>query len=98
MKKTKTNLEIKKQTLSELLIKYFPTKWTSDIIEGINWLDYLFQENKINPAEFLAWNNLIKCKSLIKINALILQGHTNAGKSLIIDTLIEPLKLKPTLY
>jgi hypothetical protein len=52
------------------------------------WLHNLFQVNQINIVEFLAWNEAIKTKRYTKINGLCLQGKTNAGKSLIIDTLV----------
>ena len=56
--------------------------------ECVEWLEYLLQENEIDIAEFLAWNSCIKDMRYTKINTLVLQGPTNAGKSLIADALV----------
>jgi hypothetical protein len=40
----------------------------------------------------MAWNECIKTKRYIKINYVCLEGPTNAGKSLLIDTLISVCK------
>ena len=53
-----------------------------------DWLNYLFTENGIDLPEFLAWNACIKDMRYTKINTLVLQGPTNAGKSLIADALV----------
>ena len=53
-----------------------------------DWLNYLCTENGIDLPEFLAWNACIKDMRYTKINTLVLQGPTNAGKSLIADALV----------
>ena len=58
------------------------------IHENCDWIEYLFSSNNIDLPEFLAWNSAIKNMRYMKINTLVLQGLTNAGKSLIADTLI----------
>ena len=60
--------------------------------DAVNWIEYLFAENEINLPEFLAWNSIIKNMRYMKINTLVLQGPTNAGKSLIADTLVSLCK------
>lgn len=64
----------------------------SDLIEKIEWLEYLIKENEIDMIDFLTWNECIKDMRYIKINSLVLQGPTNAGKSLIADTLLGPIR------
>ena len=49
----------------------------------------LFATNAIPMDDFFAWYTVIKNKTLQKINALVLHGPTNAGKSLLIDCLIK---------
>lgn len=56
--------------------------------ETCDWIEYLFNSNNIDLPEFLAWNSIIKNMRYMKINTLVLQGPTNAGKSLIADTLV----------
>jgi hypothetical protein len=89
--KTKRVLDIKTKTLTQLLIDdiliVFPDIDQS-FLQNVQWLRNLFQANDIDIIEFLAWNEIIKTKRYTKINGLCLQGRTNAGKSLIIDTLI----------
>lgn len=63
-----------------------------DRLDCITWLLELFEKNNINIIEFLAWVTTIKNMELIKINGLVLEGPTNAGKSMIIDNVIRPLK------
>lgn len=60
--------------------------------EAIKWIYNLFYMNNINIIEFMAWITCIKNMTFIKINGMILEGPTNAGKSLIIDNIIRPLK------
>lgn len=52
----------------------------------------LFQNKQnIYPGDFLlAWPQIIKTKRYKKINALVLQGPTNSGKSMLMDALIKP--------
>jgi len=45
----------------------------------------ILKENQLNIIEFFAWMKNIKNMKYIKINSLVLEEHTNAGKSLIID-------------
>ena len=58
----------------------------------ITWIHYLLQENKIDLIEFLTWAKHIKDKRYTKIKTLVLEGPTNAGKSLIADTLFNTCK------
>jgi len=53
------------------------------IINSLIWLNNLFIENNIDIVEFFAWSTVIKNKKFKKINCLVLQGPTNAGKTLI---------------
>ena len=59
-----------------------------DFHDICNWLTYLLNENGIDLPEFLAWNTCMKDMRYTKINTLVLQGPTNAGKSLIADALV----------
>lgn len=54
------------------------------INENIRWISNLLDQNNINLVEFLAWIEIIKNLRYQKINALVLYGTTNAGKSLFI--------------
>ena len=58
------------------------------ILQGIEWLEYLFKQNEIDIVEFMAWNEIIKTRRYMKINCLILEGYTNAGKTLVVQSLI----------
>lgn len=60
--------------------------------ENIKWILYLFKSNDIKPEEYLYWITNIKNMTFTKINGLVLQGFTNAGKSLLIDITIASLK------
>jgi len=53
-----------------------------------DWIKYLFEENGLDMIEFFAWSTAIKDMRYTKINTLVLQGPTNAGKSLIADALV----------
>jgi hypothetical protein len=78
----------------ELLLNEIQTYMEeNDVIETnfydiCDWITYIFNENNIPLLEFLAWNACIKDMRYTKINTLVPQGLTNAGKSLIADTLI----------
>jgi hypothetical protein len=89
--KTKNILCIKQLTMSELLreaiYEAFPTI-DQTFMSAITWVTELFQVNEIDLVDFMAWNECIKTKRYIKINCVCLEGPTNAGKSLLIDTLI----------
>jgi hypothetical protein len=89
--KKKRVLDIKTKTLTQLLIDEILTVFPQidqPFLQNVEWLRNLFQANEIDIIEFLAWNEIIKTKRYTKIDGLCLQGRTNAGKSLIIDTLI----------
>ena len=55
----------------------------ANVINSLIWLNNLFIENNIDIIDFFAWSTIIKNKKYKKINCLILQGPTNAGKTLI---------------
>lgn len=59
----------------------------SDMI-GIEWIKKLFEINNINLIEFFAWHEIIKTHRYTKINTIIFHGPTNAGKSMLLDLLI----------
>jgi len=52
------------------------------ILKNIHWFKKLLKLNNIDKIEFLAWLELIKNQRYQKINALVLYGITNAGKSM----------------
>jgi hypothetical protein len=90
-------MEIKTKTLTEILLKHLNENLVEHMIPGeINytfnqatkWIEDLFILNNINMIEFLAWNEIIKTQRYMKVNSMVLEGYTNAGKSLIIDNLI----------
>lgn len=64
----------------------------ADRAEAIEWIIYLFRSNNLDIIEFYTWLVCIKNMTFIKINGLVLEGHTNAGKSLIIDNTVGPLR------
>lgn len=89
--KTSKILEVKARSMTQLLIDDLYTTYpTIDnaFKANVTWIRNLFQTNNINIADFLAWDEAIKTKRYMKINCLCLQGCTNAGKSLIVDTLV----------
>lgn len=74
----------------EFIEEFTPGEYNSNFHRSILWLEYLFRENEIDMIHFLAWNEIIKTCRYVKINGLVLEGLTNAGKSLIIDNIIGP--------
>lgn len=58
----------------------------------VDYIEYIFDENKLDMIEFFAWLQIIRNKQIKKINTLVIQGPTNAGKSLITRCILEPLK------
>jgi hypothetical protein len=90
-------MEIKTKTLTEILLKHLnehlvehmdPGEINYKFNDAIEWIENLFTLNNINIIEFLAWNEIIKTQRYMKVNSMVLEGYTNAGKSLIIDNLI----------
>ena len=77
-------------TLTEEMVARLKTKDKDPqlILQGIEWLEYLFKQNEIDIVEFMAWNEIIKTRRYMKINCLILEGYTNAGKTLVVQSLI----------
>lgn len=61
---------------------------------SLKWINYWMNENKIDILNILAWMCIIRDKTLQKINGLVIQGPTNAGKSLLIRTLTDILMPK----
>ena len=82
------------ELILECIDEYMKTNKTieTDFHNTCDWIEYLFKSNNINLQEFLAWNSIIKNMRYMKINTLVLQGPTNAGKSLIADTLVSLCK------
>jgi hypothetical protein len=88
--KMKKVLEVKKRTITELLLEDIYTSFPTideTFLNNVAWIQNLFNINGIDIIEFMAWNEAIKTKRFMKINCLCLQGCTNAGKSLI-DSLV----------
>jgi hypothetical protein len=90
---------VKKKCLSQLLMELVEKEITTELrvpedetLNGFNsnirWLRYLYRVNNIDLIEFLAWNECIKTMRYMKINSIVLEGYTNAGKSLIVENLI----------
>jgi len=46
------------------------------------------EADTVDLPDFLAWNECIRTMHYMKINAMVLEGYTNAGKSHIVDKLI----------
>lgn len=79
----------------EIIYKVIEHDWAADLgprTAQIEWIEYLFESNDLSLIEFFAWLECVKNMRYIKINGLVLEGHTNAGKSLIIDNTVGPLK------
>jgi len=90
---------VKKKCLSQLLMELVKREITEELcvpedetLDGFNsniqWLRYLFRVNNIDLIEFLAWNECIKTMRYMKINSIVLEGYTNARKSLIVENMI----------
>lgn len=85
---------LKRMSLTEMMIitmeEYMQDREQADdvFLECVDWLIQLFTANDIDIIEFLAWNEIIKTQRYIKINAVVLQGPTNAGKSMIVEELL----------
>lgn len=60
-------------------------------MENVQWLENMLQKNNINPAEFLAWFELIADKKLNKVNTFVLEGPTGTGKTLTLQSLLKNL-------
>lgn len=97
--------DINEKTLTEFMIEHvkgivddekesFDFIHNSDNLEIIRWIQIYFVKNEIDAHEVFAWNECIKTKRYQKINGLIYEGPTNAGKSLINDNIVR-FNLKP---
>ncbi|XP_071526626.1 uncharacterized protein [Panulirus ornatus] len=64
-------------------------------LNNMDWLEYMFRENKICLPEFLAWMKVITERQSGQMNTLVLQGPTKSGKSLILRGILHNLN---TLY
>lgn len=85
----------KYDSYEKITIRDLDDKYANNLenrINAIKWIYDLFDKNNINIIEFFAWTTAIKNMDFVKINGLVLEGPTNAGKSLIIDNTIRPLK------
>ena len=90
--------DIKTKTLTDLMIthvakleddkEFFNFVHTQLNWEILNWINIYFARNELNAHEVFAWNEIIKTKRYQKINGLVYEGPTNAGKSLINDNII----------
>lgn len=89
--KTERTTDIKGKTVTqlntELLSQNMPTI-SPNFIDIVTWIRYLFHSNEIDIIDFMAWNEILKTQRYMKINAIVLEGYTNAGKSLIIENMI----------
>lgn len=83
--KQKTLLQIYEDILED-------NEFTENDIKGAEWLLILFNKNNINIIEFFAWHEIIKTHRYTKINTIVLNGPTNAGKSMLLELMIKPLK------
>lgn len=90
------NQRIKSSSLAQLFVEYvLSSKQLVNNPFNVQWLDGLFKANAIDVIEFFAWNEIVKTKRYPKINAICLEGQTNAGKSLIISNLTSLIKPEP---
>lgn len=89
--KTSTLFSLLKEVLVQEVGKT-PWQWFDENIETLDWIIFLFKSNDISIIEFLAWQEVIKCKRYTKINGMVLEGKTNAGKSLLIEAIWGPTK------
>lgn len=94
IKKAENTENVRNKTIIEILLEEC-TLTKENCIEAIpicNWIEYWMGENDIEIAEILAWTEIIRNKTFKKINGLVLQGPTNAGKSLFIRSLTNCIK------
>lgn len=78
--------------IAMLYDNYNITEITQESINVNQWLDEYFECQQISQSEFLAWLQVIKTQRYNKINALVLLGPTNSGKSMLMELLIKPFK------
>lgn len=93
--KTSKLQKLKQQSMVEIykdILEIAQEDITTTAFQSIlDWIKYLFKENRIDIINYFAWNECIKTHRYMKVNAIVLQGYTNAGKSLLIDTMITPI-------
>lgn len=58
---------------------------TNQHFEGYKWIHKLLMENNIDPNDFITKIIKIFDRKLDKINAIVLEGPTNTGKSLLLS-------------
>lgn len=68
---------------------------TREFKECLEWILDYFRANKIDIIEFFAWNENIKSKRYPKFNGLVLNGPTNAGKSMLIECMTSCVRPEP---
>jgi len=92
--KTENITQIKTRSLTELYTQLMDEQFRYEVPDDpdfkaiISWLEFLFLINDIDMIEFLPRNEIVKTQRYMKINCVVLEGYTNAGKSLIVDNLI----------
>jgi hypothetical protein len=72
----------------QLALHHAPGEIPLEFNAVTSWVEYLFKVNYIDIIDFFAWNEILKTQRYMKINCAMLEGYTNAGKSLIVDNLI----------
>lgn len=93
IKKSEKLQEVKNKTIPEILLeKHEFLQLESIDVDCCRWIEYWMEENEIDIPNLLAWFEIIRNKTLKKINCMVIQGPTNAGKSLFIRSLTDLIK------
>lgn len=71
---------------------HFDETFYYGINESINWLKQILLHNSISFENFVEDVKLVMNKDLMKINGIWLWGATNAGKSLIANSIVESFR------
>nr|QTE04067.1 MAG: nonstructural protein 1 [Phylloscopus proregulus Brevihamaparvovirus] len=94
MEKAEKTQDIRNKSIIEIMLSTEEFKKEEELadVEICDWIETWLEENELDITDLLTWIEVVRNKKFKKINGLVLQGPTNAGKSLFMRTITELIK------